>query len=339
MIDTIENLSYFLMPINSPSFEPFIYTAMILKTNFNIFVIARYTRTELIILTITSVSAYWLYAVGIGATLIVPFSVSAMIGSGLAIFLAFRNNSSYARWWEARTLWGNITASARVLARLILTFTDSHEHQQSYDRPRSEAFKQRMIYLLIAYIHALRVHLRRESNWQSLEHLLSEDDYTAMLHAHNKPLCLQTRIGMQIYTAMGNGTLGGFDSFQMEGQLLALATYQSGCERIQQTPLLRQYHYFTRVFLFAFMGLLPLSVVAECSRVGAGWLSIPISMIVLFIFATMSKVGEVNEDPFENRITDVPLTALCTMIERDLRDILGEKELPPAVEPQKGYLH
>jgi putative membrane protein len=52
----------------------------------------------------------------------------------------------------------------------------------------------------------------------------------------------------------------------------------------------------------------------------------------------MGKVGEVNEDPFENRITDVPLAALCNTIERDLKEMLGETHLPPKLEPVKGFL-
>jgi putative membrane protein len=50
-------------------------------------------------------------------------------------------------------------------------------------------------------------------------------------------------------------------------------------------------------------------------------------------------VGEVNEDPFENKITDVPLTALCNTIERDLREMLGESDLPPKSSPENGFLY
>jgi putative membrane protein len=52
----------------------------------------------------------------------------------------------------------------------------------------------------------------------------------------------------------------------------------------------------------------------------------------------MAKVGEVNEDPFEQRITDVPLTAITNTIERDLREMLGEQDLPPKAELSGGFL-
>jgi putative membrane protein len=137
---------------------------------------------------------------------------------------------------------------------------------------------------------------------------------------------------------MANGTLGGFDSFQVEGQLLALANAQGGCERIKHTPLLRQYHYFTRIFLFAFIAILPFSLVGDFSRAGIDLLMVPVSLLIVFVFAIIGKVGEVNEDPFENRITDVPLTAICNTIERDLREMLGENELPPKALPADGFI-
>ena len=66
---------------------------------------------------------------------------------------------------------------------------------------------------------------------------------------------------------------------------------------------------------------------------------IPVSIILSFVFSVMCKVGEVNEDPFENKITDVPLTAMCNTIERDLREMLGEVNLPRKTEPENGYLY
>ena len=137
---------------------------------------------------------------------------------------------------------------------------------------------------------------------------------------------------------MANGTLAGFDSFQMEGQLLSLANYQGGCERIKNTPLLRQYDYFTRVFLYTFMLLLPFCLIADFTKLNIDYLMIPVSVTISFVFSIIGKVGEVNEDPFEDKITDVPLTALCNTIERDLREMLGEKELPEKLTPEKGFL-
>lgn len=310
---------------------------MIIKRIFNPIKVIQYVKIELLFAVTIAVMVFILHKQNL-TSITLPFSISAILGSALAIFIAFRNNNSYSRWWEARTLWGGIINSSRVLARLIITFTDSHAHQQNYDKERSEQFKKEMIYKVIAWVHALRLHLRKQDNWQELKPFLSEKEFLEMEKAQNKPNYLHMSSGKKIYEAMANGTLAGFDSFQMEGQLLALANYQGGCERIKNTPLLRQYDFFTRLFLYTFILLLPFSLIGDFTKMNIDYLMIPVSIIISFVFAIIGKVGEVNEDPFENRITDVPLTAMCNTIERDLREMLGETDLPKKLEPENGFL-
>lgn len=297
----------------------------------------QYVRAELAFALVWSITVYFL-CFNFTLPVYLPFSVSAILGSALAIFIAFRNNSSYNRWWEARTLWGGIINSSRVMCRLIITFADSHAHQPNYNQERSDRFKKDVVFLMIAWVHALRLQLRRQTDWDELKPFMSPDDFQAMMRYHSIPNYLHMVTGRKIYAAMSDGTLGGFDSFQLEGQLLALANYQGGCERIKSTPLLRQYDYFTRLFMYTFIMLLPVSLAHDFEKMNIQFLMIPVCLIISFVFAIIGKVGEVNEDPFENRITDVPLTAICNTIERDLREMLGEIELPVKAEPKDGFL-
>ena len=311
---------------------------MIVKRNFNLIKVIQYVKREMLLSILATATVYWLHTEKI-INAALPFSIIAILGSALAIFIAFRNNNAYGRWWEARTLWGGIINSSRVLGRLVITFTDSHAHQSNYDKKRSETFKKDILYKTIAWAHALRLHLRRERNWDELKPLMPADEFHLLEKYDNKPNFIQMLIGKKIYEAMANGTLAGFDSFQMEGQLLALANYQGACERIKNTPLLRQYDYFTRIFLYTFITLLPLSLIGDFMKMELSYPMMPVSIIISFVFAIIGKVGEVNEDPFENRITDVPLSALCNTIERDLKEMLGEKELPEKLKILNGYLH
>lgn len=310
---------------------------MILKRNFNPIKVIQYVKGELLFSLFISILVWWAYHNSLSLVAL-PFSISAILGSALAIFIAFRNNSSYGRWWEARTIWGGIVNSSRVLARLVITFTDSHSHQANYEKERSEKFKRQLVYAIIAWVNSLRLQLRNQENWAEVEPFLEKEDFQAIKQSQNKPNSLQLLMGKKIYEAMSNGTLGGFDSFQMEGQLLALANYQGSCERIKNTPLLRQYDFFTRLFLYAFMFLLPFSLIGDFNKMGVEFLMIPVSLIISFVFSILAKVGEVNEDPFENRITDVPLSALCNTIELDLKEMLGEMNLPEKSEPENGFI-
>ncbi|HAS43897.1 MAG TPA: hydrogenase [Microscillaceae bacterium] len=311
---------------------------MIVKKNFNPLKILAYIWQAMLFSGVLSTAIFVVYDVLGFKVVAVPFTIVGVLGTALAIFLGFRNSSSYGRWWEARQIWGNIVNSSRIFARLVFTFTDSHQHQENYQKERSEAFKQSLIYKQIAWVHALRLHLRQQNNWEVLKPFLSNEEFAEIKHRQNKPNYLQKMMGQQIYEAMGNGTLGGFDSFQMEGQLAALANYQGACERIKNTPMPRQYHFFTRVFLYVFLLFIPFGLMAPLAKMGIAFMVIPVTIIIAFVFAAIERTGAVNEDPFENRIQDVPLTALCNTIEIDLRETLNEAKLPQKLEPEQGYL-
>ncbi|GAB4415765.1 MAG: bestrophin family ion channel [Bacteroidia bacterium] len=314
---------------------------MIVKRNFSPIKVWQYIWRPMLFALLWSGGVWAVFEATSWSFLAVNFTPVGVLGSALAIFVAFRNNSAYGRWWEARTLWGGIVNSSRVLARLVITFTDSHRHQPQYDQARSEAFKQRLVYQQIAWVHALRLHLRGQNTWQELQPLLAPEVYEMVRTKAHKVNAIQLRMGQEIYQAMADGTLGGFDSFQLEGQLLALTNYQGGAERIKNTPLPRQYDFFTRIFVLLFATLLPLGLLSffmsEPLRPLA-WLIVPLTGLVAGVFIIMERTGAANEDPFENRVTDVAMTAICNTIERDLRELLGETDLPPKAVPIDGYL-
>ncbi|MEL6254404.1 MAG: bestrophin family ion channel [Bacteroidota bacterium] len=309
---------------------------MILKRNFNPLKIWSYIKKPMSFAILWAVSVWSLHRFSGLESLQINFTPVGVLGSALAIFIAFRNNSAYSRWWEARQIWTGIVNSSRVLARLIITFTDSHAHQENYLVERSEAFKKEMVYKCIAWAHTVRLSLRRENSWEELQSFFREDEFDSFLSAQNKASFLHLLMGKEIYKAMANGTLGGFDSFQMEGQLLALANYQGAAEKIKETPLPRQYDFFTRVFVTLFVLLLPFGLLSLLPA--PSWLIILFSILISGVFIIMERTGAANEDPFENLITDVPMTTLCNTIERDLREMLGETSLPPAIVPKDGYL-
>ncbi|MCU0344540.1 MAG: hypothetical protein MUF28_12060 [Ignavibacterium sp.] len=311
---------------------------MIVKRNFSPLKVWSYIKGP-VILSIVWSFVIWLITNKVSAEKFsINFSVIGILGTALAIFIAFRNNSSYSRWWEARTAWSSIFASCRTFTRLIITFTDSHYHQTNYVKERSESFKQEMIYKIIAWANSLRMELRKQDDWQSIHPYLTDEETVQLNKKQNKSNFIKMLIGQRIYKAMADGTLGGFDSFQLEGQLLALANAQSTSERIKHTPLPKQYDYFTRMFVLLFIALLPLGLINFFNQAETSWLVIPFSVLISAVFVIMERTGAANENPFENLVTDVPLTSICNKIERDLLEMLGSENLPPKLEAENGYI-
>ncbi len=274
-----------------------------------------------------------------GYALALPFAPVAVLGTALAIFLAFRANTAFARWQEGAQLWANIVNASRIFARLIITFTDSHQHTAVYNHEVATQFKQEMLYRHLAWVNALRLHLRQQEIGTELNHFLPHpSDHDLLRAAQNLPTQLLQKQGQAIYGAMATGVLQGFDSFQLEGQLAALSAAQANCERLKTIPIPRQYDYFTRLFVRLFVLVLPLFLLNTAVADGSVWLILPLTLLIAFLFTTIERIAAVNEDPFENRLTDVPLTALCRQIERDLREMLGEETLPASAVSQDGYL-
>jgi len=294
-------------------------------------------KTEILISAFVSVAVFFLYHNRHLEKVSLPFSIAAILGSALAIFLAFRNNNAYSRWWEARTLWGSIVNNSRIFARQIIANADNAAQTGKASAEQVTAFKTEMIFRQIAFAHALRLQLRVQKDHSSYQHLLSKEEFELVCTKQNPANYLLLIQGKRIKEAMKAELLGAFDNISLEPTLAGFSNFQGGCERIKNTPLLRQYHYFTRLFLLVFMIVLPFSLIADFTRMNLPWMMIPVSILVSFVFGVMGKVGEVNEDPFENRITDVPLTAICNTIERDLKEMNGTI-IPDKHLPQNGFL-
>jgi putative membrane protein len=251
----------------------------------------------------------------------------------------YRNSASFARWSQASNYWTQIQNQSRIFARLLITFVNSHAHTPTYKKEIADNFVKSMIYRQLAFVNTLRLTLREQNSFQEIKPFLSKEDFELLKIKSNKPSYLLKMQGTEIYKAMANGTLQGFDSFQLEGCLLQLSTQLANCyEGIKTTPMPRQYDYFTRLFVRIFIYIFPFAMIETFAKGNTPLLLIPFSLLISFVFVITEKIGTVNEDPFENRIQDVPMTAICIDIERDLKELLDETTIPAKKELVDGYL-
>jgi len=70
-------------------------------------------------------------------------------------------------------------------------------------------------------------------------------------------------------------------------------------------------------------------------RTPIGWF---FGFAIAFALLIFNRIGKNLEDPFENRVYDTPMTALSLTIETNLRQALGETQLPEPVTPIAGVL-
>lgn len=244
----------------------------------------------------------------------------ALLGSALAIIVGLRNNSAYARWWEARTLWGSAVNNSRSLARAGLMFLPEHTAQT-------------LVRLQIAWAHALRGALLKQNAWTDIERLLPPDLAERIRGAANLPTAIQGEMGRLLAVPVDRDVALSVRAAALDATLTALANAQGGLERIKNTPLPRQFEQFPRVFVIAYCLLLPVGLVTDLG------IMTPIgSTVIGAAFYLLDQIGRDIEDPFANRIHDVAMAAITRTIEIDLRQMMGETDTPKALEPIDGIL-
>lgn len=288
-----------------------------------------------LIMALYSTSVYLLYKVYHVDIMAIPATPVSILGVGLSIFLGFKNSASYDRWWEARKIWGAIVNESRTFGAAVRTLIQAppKASESKAEKKARLAFQKEFVYRHIAWLNALRMHLRKETDWDALEPFLSEEELDYIKGVQNKPTQLNFIQAEKLQEAQEKGYLTDYRLIELMRLIQDFYTYQGKCERIKNTPFPRYYGYFTRVFLFFFVLLLPFVFLKPFGIVGI-FLSIGITLV----FWLIERSGLLSADPFENQFNDTPMTALCRTIEIDLREQLGETELPPPVQPIRGIV-
>ncbi len=278
------------------------------------------------------------------------FSMAALglLTTALSIFLVFRVNEAYARWWEARILWGGIVNASRSFARQTTTLLTSSPDptdpsvakpervQDDQGAGAAETWQRELVYRHLAYINALRMNLRCEEEWQSLDEFLDPAELQTLERCVNKPAQLLQTQGRRLADARRHGLLDPFGHLMLDRTLTELCKLQGGCERIKNTVFPDRVAYFTRLIAWCLAVLIPVCIIDWQFRFDhIEFLVVPVMMLVFII---TERLGAELKNPFEGLSNDTPMTSLCRAIEIDLRQQLGETRLPPPIEPSAGVL-
>ena len=258
---------------------------------------------------------------------VLPFHAPALpltlFGTALALFLGFRDNSAYQRWWESRGLWGLMINASRNLARMA---------RNMLPEPEGHDMKRTIVLRQIAYVNALRCQLRKQPAPPEVLRFLSKEEASFALDRTNIANGLLDGTGRRIDIARRNGWIDTIQQTQFEAILVDIANAQGGMERIKNTPLPNQYRFFPSLFTRLFCVLLPIGLVESL-----GYATPVGSTIAGLMFLAVLQIGDDMVDPFADTIHDVPLNAMCRTIEIDLLQAIGDPA-PEPLKPEKGVL-
>lgn len=339
---------------------------MIVTRSFRLSALFRFAWPNALRTLILSTVVWAAYEFGGLAPLAIPFLPVATIGTAVAFYVGFKNNSSYERMWEARKIWGSIVNISRHFASSVISLVG---HRQCDEVPAEHgAVIHKLVYRHLAWVNILRLQLRRPSPLNaSAPHLpqykvvakrvAAEPSFEEEVDTHlrtfdcareaeelaGKQNIANHLMQLQLHDLIALKRRGWLDAFEhriLADHIVECLNAQGAAERIKFFPFPRQYANFSSIFVNIFIFLLPFGLLGEFATIGDHftWMIIPFSLLISWVFYSMEQVGDASENPFENAVNDVPLTAMCRNIEVDLKELLKEEELPPKYQPVDGIL-
>jgi len=293
--------------------------------------------------------------------LAVPWTVVALLGTATAFTVGFKNTQTYNRAWEARQIWGSILNTSRMWAVMCRDYFNDTETTKL------------LVYRHFAWLTALRYQMRETKAWENggkshneeykelytipenetkldveLAKYLSADELERILKAKNKSVQLLAMQSKTVKQLLEEGKIDNFKFLEFEKMLKELYEHQGKSERIKNFPYPRQFASSNTYFIRMFSIMLPFGMLKEFDKLNDSvdgvmrgnmvWLVIPFTMLISWFFTTLDQIGEGTENPFEGSANDVPISQMSRIMERDMREILGETELPEPLQPKNNII-
>lgn len=258
-----------------------------------------------------------------------PVTIVTLVGTVIGLLLAFRTNSAYGRWWEARIIWGSIVNDSRTWTRQLLEFSDCGDHQSEADPAiRQMALRQ------AAWCYALSRNLRGQNALKDLAGLSSAEEIESWGSSQNVPNEMLLCQAKELRALYNEQQLELYQFVELERTLTRLTDSMGACERIKNTPFPQSYSRMVDGMIYSFALFLPFGLV-KVPAVGL----VLTAVVIPFGFLLIEKVAVYLQDPFSNRPSDTPMLTLSRTIEIDIKQMLGDTDLPSKLEPVDGVYY
>lgn len=328
---------------------------MYIGKSYNLAEFLVWTRRTIFRLLLIAAIPTVLYQVFDVKWLTVPWAVVGLLGTATAFVVGFKNQQTYNRTWEARQIWGAAMSTSRGFAMMCRDFIADPERAKA------------IIYRHFAWLTALRYQLRAGREWEAVDKAYNKEykkyfsvpeketpvatelakymtaaEIKGILTKKNPATQLLSIQSSELADMTKDGLLEHFRFLEIHGVLRELASHQGKSERIKNFPYPRQYATINTFFVHLFCILLPIAMLREFNELNdvvtgflkgyMVWLVIPFSTLISWVYTSLDQVGESTENPFEGNANDIPIAQMSRNVEIDIREMLGETDLPPVVE-------
>jgi len=245
-----------------------------------------------------------------------------LVGVSLAIFLAFRNNAAYARFVEARQIWGRILIAARALTSQAINYLPTEAG--GFER-------QLFVRRLIAFVYALMHQLRRTDPVPDLARYLDAEEVEQLRRMQYMPVALLDSLRLMLARAVRRQQGPEQLLWILDGQVSELAAALGGCERISHTPIPFSYGVLLHRTVYLYCFLLPFGLVDAI-----GVATPLVSVFVAYTLFALEAIAQEIAEPFGTDPNCLALKAMTRNIERSLLEQCGEP-LPESLQPADSY--
>jgi putative membrane protein len=328
--------------------------------------IAAFSIKSLIVFIVYSTLIVFLFTYYKLEWLKIPWTPLTLIGTAVAFYIGFKNNSAYDRTWEARKIWGGIVNSSRSWGTMINGYVTNEFAESPVDSNELDAIRKKLIYRHIAWTYRLKRQLRVIKGWEhdvkfnrsyreyinglfptddpetELKKFIDDAEAIEMLGKKNTCTQLIHKQTEELRALKEKGLIDDFRHMELQKMLTEFYTLQGKCERIKNFPLPRQYASLSIYFVYILIFLLPMGLLSAFAETNFHpnmiWGVIPFTTLIAWIFWMMESVGDYAENPFENLAFDTPMSSLTRTIEIDLMEMMGETDLPEPIIPIDNFV-
>jgi len=233
-------------------------------------------------------------------------AMHSLLGIVLGLFLVFRTNSAYDRWWEGRRLWGSMVNSTRNLALKLNACISREDHE---DR---DWFAK----MISNFAYATKDSLRRGVLLNELDPV-SETFIEELKKYKHKPNRISALLYERVNTRYKEGQITGDQLINLDKELKDLVDIMGACERIRHTPIPYSYMMYIKKFIFIYIITLPFGFVTD-----SGYFTVLIVLLITFVLMSVELIAEEIEDPFGYDLNDLPTDELSLKIKENVAEIL-----------------
>jgi ion channel-forming bestrophin family protein len=252
----------------------------------------------------------------------IPLNIPIFLGTAISVLLSFKMNQSYDRWWEARKIWGSIVNDSRNLVIQLQTFLNKDHH----------ALIRTIAYRQIGWCYCLGQSLRGLPPLDNLGEFLSKEDIEVLKSHNNKPLAIVQLNAKNLQQLKESGELDPYTYVELNSTLCALIDYMGMAERINNTVFPVTYRYYLHFIIYIFVVTFSIAM----DNVNPLF-ELPLLVVISACFFLIEKSAFHLQDPFRNRPSDTPVTTIARNIEINIKQLLGENNIPEPIAPKRFY--